>query len=267
MNTNLITRIITVRPHWSKNKGQQVDSGTQMTVQQIPGLIELQAFPFHSRRWLLLSRRITLFNWKLQALLNAHIKRIFDILICLIAIPLSMPLMLITAFAIRIDSPGRILFKQQRVGKWGKPFACFKFRSMYEDAEARKAELLALNEADEVVFKIKNDPRVTRVGRVIRKLSIDELPQIFNVLKGEMSFVGPRPPVPYEVEQYEFSQFRRLDAVPGITGLQQVSGRSTLSFKRWVELDVEYIETQSLKKDFQILVKTIPTVISRKGAY
>jgi lipopolysaccharide/colanic/teichoic acid biosynthesis glycosyltransferase len=159
------------------------------------------------------------------------------------------------------------LFKQQRVGRFGQPFACYKFRSMYVDAEARKAELLAMNEADEVIFKMKNDPRVTRVGRVIRKLSIDELPQIFNVLRGEMSFVGPRPPVPYEVEQYEVDQFRRLEAVPGITGLQQVSGRSTLSFKRWVELDVEYIETQSLGKDVQILAKTIPTVISRKGAY
>lgn len=138
---------------------------------------------------------------------------------------------------------------------------------MYIDAEARKAELMANNEADEVVFKIKNDPRVTRVGRLIRKASIDEIPQLFNVLKGEMSLVGPRPPVPYEVAQYQFDQLRRLDAVPGITGLQQVSGRSELSFKRWVELDLQYISEQSLLKDIEILLKTIPAVLTGRGAY
>ena len=131
----------------------------------------------------------------------------------------------------------------------------------------RKAELMAQNDADEVIFKMKNDPRVTRVGRVIRKASIDEIPQLFNVLKGEMSLVGPRPPVPYEVAQYQFDQLRRLDAVPGITGLQQVSGRSELSFKRWVELDLQYISEQSLLKDIEILLKTIPAVLTGRGAY
>jgi lipopolysaccharide/colanic/teichoic acid biosynthesis glycosyltransferase len=138
---------------------------------------------------------------------------------------------------------------------------------MYVDAEERKKALLSLNEADQIVFKMKRDPRVTRVGRVIRKLSIDELPQIFNVIKGDMSLVGPRPPVPYEVDQYQYDVRRRLDVVPGITGLQQVSGRSDIEFKRWVELDLQYIQDQSLLTDIQILLKTIPTVLSGKGAY
>jgi lipopolysaccharide/colanic/teichoic acid biosynthesis glycosyltransferase len=175
--------------------------------------------------------------------------------------------MLITAIAIKLDTPGPIIFKQVRVGKWGKTFNCYKFRSMFIDAEARKAELMVHNEADEVVFKMKRDPRVTRIGRIIRKLSIDELPQIFNVIKGDMSLVGPRPPVPIEVEDYQFDQYRRLDTIPGITGLQQISGRSELSFKRWVELDVQYIKEQSLKKDIEIILKTIPAVISGRGAY
>lgn len=138
---------------------------------------------------------------------------------------------------------------------------------MYIDAEQRKAALMSMNEADEIVFKIRNDPRVTRVGRVIRKLSIDELPQLLNILKGDMSLVGPRPPVPYEVDQYALEHFRRLEVVPGLTGLQQISGRSELSFKKWVELDLKYIEEQSLLKDIEILIKTIPAVITGRGAY
>jgi exopolysaccharide biosynthesis polyprenyl glycosylphosphotransferase len=194
-------------------------------------------------------------------------KRALDLVISISALLFFLPVFLITAVLIKIDSPGPIFFRQQRVGKWGKTFNCFKFRSMFIDAEKRKLELLVKNEADEVVFKMRNDPRVTRVGRVIRKFSIDELPQLINVIQGDMSLVGPRPPVPIEVAQYEHDQFRRLDAVPGITGLQQVSGRSELAFKRWVELDVEYIEHWSLKKDVEIILKTIPAVISGKGAY
>ena len=138
---------------------------------------------------------------------------------------------------------------------------------MYVDAEARKAELSNLNEADQVVFKMKRDPRITRVGYVLRKLSIDELPQLVNVLRGDMSLVGPRPPVPYEVAQYSYEHLQRLDAVPGITGLQQVSGRSDLTFRRWIELDLQYINEQSLLSDVRILLSTIPAVISGKGAY
>ena len=211
--------------------------------------------------------RLRLITWVIRNKINSNLKRAFDFILVCIALPFALPIMLMIAIAIKLDSPGPVFFKQERVGKWGQPFYCFKFRSMYIDAEARKAELMANNEADEVVFKIKNDPRVTRVGRLIRKASIDEIPQLCNVLKGEMSLVGPRPPVPYEVAQYQFDQLRRLDAVPGITGLQQVSGRSELSFKRWVELDLQYISEQSLLKDIEILLKTIPAVLTGRGAY
>lgn len=211
--------------------------------------------------------RLRLITWVIRNKINSNLKRVFDFILVCIALPFALPIMLMIAIAIKLDSPGPVFFKQERVGKWGQPFYCFKFRSMYIDAEARKAELMANNEADEVVFKIKNDPRVTRVGKLIRKASIDEIPQLFNVLKGEMSLVGPRPPVPYEVAQYQFDQLRRLDAVPGITGLQQVSGRSELSFKRWVELDLQYISEQSLLKDIEILLKTIPAVLTGRGAY
>lgn len=228
-------------------------------------MFELHASGYFSREDVRV--RLLLTSWVVRNKLETLGKRALDLSISLAALIFISPLLLITAIAIKLDSPGPILFRQQRVGKWGKPFTCFKFRSMFVDAEKRKAELMALNEADEVVFKIKRDPRITRVGRIIRKLSIDELPQLFNVINGEMSLVGPRPPVPIEVARYEYDQYRRLDAIPGITGLQQVSGRSELSFKRWVELDLEYIERQSLLKDIEILIRTIPAVITGKGAY
>jgi exopolysaccharide biosynthesis polyprenyl glycosylphosphotransferase len=206
-------------------------------------------------------------RWSLRNRLLQYSKRVFDLLLAALLLPVAVPFMILTAIAIKLDSPGPILFRQERVGKWGQTFKCFKFRSMYVDADARKNELMHLNEADGVVFKMKKDPRVTRVGRVIRKLSVDELPQIFNVVQGNMSLVGPRPPVPIEVVQYEFDHFRRLNAIPGITGLQQVKGRSDISFERWVELDMQYIEEQSLRKDLWILLMTIPAVISGRGAY
>jgi len=205
--------------------------------------------------------------WAIRIAILGALKRALDLAVSLFVFPLVAPVMLVTAIAIKLDSPGPVLFRQARVGKWGKQFACYKFRSMFIDAEARKAELMHLNEADEIVFKIAKDPRITRVGRVIRKLSIDELPQLFNVIKGDMSWVGPRPPIPYEVENYKYDHRRRLLAVPGITGLQQVSGRSTVTFNHWIELDLQYIQEQSLTKDMQILIKTIPAVISGRGAY
>jgi len=211
--------------------------------------------------------RLLLLLWVIRNKIERNIKRAFDLLASLLASLFVLPIMAVTAIAIKLDSPGPILFRQVRIGKWGEPFICYKFRSMQADAEEQKVDLLDLNEADQIIFKMKEDPRVTQVGRVIRKLSIDELPQIFNVIKGDMSLVGPRPPVPYEVDQYHYDERRRLDAVPGITGLQQVSGRSDLEFKRWVELDLQYIEEQSLLKDIKILLKTIPTVLSGKGAY
>lgn len=211
--------------------------------------------------------QLRLLLWRIQLHIIQRLKRGLDLVLATIALVTLCPLMLLTALAIKLDSPGPVIFKQTRVGKWGKPFICYKFRSMCIDAEARKKELVKRNEVDGPIFKMQVDPRVTRVGRIIRKLSIDELPQLFNVFKGDMSLVGPRPPVPQEVNQYKFDHLRRLDAIPGLTGLQQVSGRSDLSFERWVELDMEYISQQSFRKDVEILLKTIPAVILGKGAY
>jgi exopolysaccharide biosynthesis polyprenyl glycosylphosphotransferase len=211
--------------------------------------------------------RVTLLWWVIRNKLGEQLKRVFDVVGASLALVAVSPLMLITAIAIRLDSPGPIIFRQRRVGKWGKPFECYKFRSMYVGAEEQQSELTEHNEADEVVFKIKHDPRITRVGHIIRKLSVDELPQFINVIKGDMSLVGPRPPVPVEVARYTYDHLQRLDAMPGITGLQQVSGRSDLSFRRWIELDLQYINEQSLWTDFRILLRTIPAVLSGRGAY
>jgi lipopolysaccharide/colanic/teichoic acid biosynthesis glycosyltransferase len=211
--------------------------------------------------------RLRLVTWVLRNKIKQSLKRALDLAGGAVLFLLTWPIMLATAVLIKLESPGPILFRQERVGYWGRSFICYKFRSMYIDAEERKGELLAQNEVDGPVFKMKQDPRITGAGRLIRKLSIDELPQIFNVLKGDMSLVGPRPAVPKEVALYEFEQLGRLDAVPGITGLQQVSGRSDLDFKRWVELDLQYIAEQSLLKDIEILLRTIPAVVTGKGAY
>ncbi len=211
--------------------------------------------------------RLTLTFWVIRTRLVNRLKRTLDVLVAGMALILTLPVIIVTTIAVRLDSPGPIFFSQTRVGKWGEPFACYKFRSMYVDAEQRLKELQAQNEVDGPVFKMKRDPRITRVGRVIRKLSIDELPQLFNVLRGNMSLVGPRPALPHEVAQYTYEQIGRLNAIPGITGLQQVSGRSDLDFQRWVELDLQYIAEQSLWKDIEILLKTIPAVLFAKGAY
>jgi lipopolysaccharide/colanic/teichoic acid biosynthesis glycosyltransferase len=177
-------------------------------------------------------------------------------------------LFLAVALAIRIESPGPVLFRQIRVGRWGGLFTMWKFRSMYADAEARKAELLKQNEMQGgVIFKMRQDPRITRVGSFIRKTSIDELPQLWNVFKGDMSLVGPRPPVPAEVNEYSLADRRRLEVIPGITCIWQVSGRSEIPFDQQVELDVEYIESQSFWTDIKILLKTIPALLLGKGAY
>ncbi|MBP1466881.1 sugar transferase [Candidatus Chloroploca sp. M-50] len=211
--------------------------------------------------------RARMLVWSIRTKVVSNLKRALDVSLASTAIVATAPLMIGTAVAIKLDSPGPVIFQQERVGKDGETFGCYKFRSMYVDAERRKAELLAKNEADGPVFKMKDDPRITRVGKIIRKLSIDELPQLFNVLKGEMSLVGPRPAIPSEVARYSYEQLGRLNAIPGITGLQQVSGRSNLDFKRWVELDLQYIVEQSLWKDIKILTLTIPAVIFSRGAY
>jgi lipopolysaccharide/colanic/teichoic acid biosynthesis glycosyltransferase len=175
--------------------------------------------------------------------------------------------MLLIALAIKLDSPGPVLFRQQRVGKHGHRFWIYKYRSMRQDAERLLGELQNKNEAQGPLFKIRCDPRVTRVGRLLRRTSLDELPQLFNVVKGEMSLVGPRPPIPAEVEQYQDWQLGRLRAVPGITGLWQVSGRSDVPFHDMVRLDLHYIRNWSPGLDLEILLRTIPAVLTNRGAY
>jgi exopolysaccharide biosynthesis polyprenyl glycosylphosphotransferase len=194
-------------------------------------------------------------------------KRAFDVLSSTFALVVFSPLLLATAVAVKLESPGPVFFRQTRVGLNGRPFRMFKFRSMHVDAEERLASLLAQNEASGPVFKMKNDPRVTRVGRFIRRTSIDELPQFLNVLAGHMSVVGPRPPIPAEVKQYQRWQRRRLSVKPGITCTWQVSGRSDISFDQWMRLDLEYIDHWSLWRDVQICFRTIPAVLTSRGAH
>lgn len=218
--------------------------------------------------------RFTVVRWRLVLAFRHLLRRFYylvkwlvDITVIMLSLPMVVPLALITALAIRLDSPGPVVFRQIRIGRGGNPFTCYKFRSMTTNAEQSKTDLLSRNEADGPIFKIQDDPRVTRVGRFIRRTSIDELPQLLNVLKGEMSLVGPRPPLPNEVRQYRLHHLGRLDAIPGLTGLQQVSGRSNLDFERWVALDLQYIDQQSLWGDVKIMLKTIPVVLLRRGAY
>ena len=197
------------------------------------------------------------------------LKRLTDIIGGLFGIILSSPIMLIAAIAIKIDSPGPVIFKQTRVGQNGRQFKIYKFRSMYIDAEERKAELMAQNEIEGgVMFKMKDDPRITKVGKIIRKLSIDELPQFFNVVGGTMSLVGTRPPTLDEVEKYKRKQWRRISIKPGLTGMWQVSGRSTIdNFDEIVELDVEYIDNWSLWLDFKIMIRTVLVLLKHEDAY
>jgi lipopolysaccharide/colanic/teichoic acid biosynthesis glycosyltransferase len=194
-------------------------------------------------------------------------KRGLDIAVSLAALIALMPLFAITALLIILDSPGSVFYRQERMGKDAKPFQMLKFRSMYERDVDLPLDLLLRNESTGPLFKIKNDPRVTRVGRFIRKTSIDELPQLINVLKGEMSLVGPRPPLPRELAGYEVAQLLRLRVTPGVTGPWQVGGRSRLSFDDMVRLDLQYIEDRSMLLDLKLLVLTVPTVLLGDGAY
>jgi lipopolysaccharide/colanic/teichoic acid biosynthesis glycosyltransferase len=195
------------------------------------------------------------------------IKRVFDVVSALAGLMLILPLFPFIVLLIKLESPGPILFNQVRVGYKGRLFHCHKFRSMHVDAEARKEELSHLNEASGAAFKIKDDPRITGVGRFLRRSSLDEFPQLFNVLKGDMSIVGPRPQIPGEVGDYTPAQARRLLVKPGLTCLWQVSGRSQLDFEEWMHLDQEYVRQRSLHFDLWVLARTLPAVIERKGAY
>lgn len=194
-------------------------------------------------------------------------KRAFDIVGTTLILLVAAPVMAVVALAVRLGDHGPILFSQQRAGRKGTPFRFYKFRSMVIDAEARLAEVAALNQNDGVMFKAARDPRVTRVGRVIRRYSLDELPQLVNVLRGDMSLVGPRPALLHEVSQYEKHVLRRLDVRPGLTGLWQVSGRSDLSWEDTVRLDLYYVDNWSMMQDLAILFRTLNAVVGRHGAY
>ncbi len=197
----------------------------------------------------------------------AAVKRLFDVAAALGGLLLLLPLLPAIVLLIKLDTPGPILFRQQRVGKRGRLFTCYKFRSMLADAELRKTQLHHLNEATGAAFKIKDDPRITGVGRFLRRSSLDEFPQLLNVLRGEMSIIGPRPQIPAEVLQYTPLQALRLLVKPGLTCLWQVSGRSHLDFDEWMALDLEYVRRRGPALDLWILGRTLPAVIERKGAY
>ena len=194
-------------------------------------------------------------------------KRCFDLALSIIALIFLSPLFLLAAVAIKLEDGGPVIYSQIRAGKDGKPFTFYKFRSMFVDAEERQKDLKVLNESDGPVFKITKDPRITTVGKLLRKSSIDELPQLINVLRNDMAIVGPRPPLPNEVEQYTPEQMHRLDVKPGLTCYWQCSGRSNLSFEKWMELDFKYIQERNLWIDFKIILKTVPAVLFGRGAY
>ncbi|HEV2122429.1 MAG TPA: sugar transferase [Chloroflexota bacterium] len=199
--------------------------------------------------------------------LNLWVKRAIDIVVSASALVVAAPVMFLVALAVKLDSAGPVFIPQERVGTGGRVFRIHKVRSMYIDAAQRLRELRQLNEAGGPIFKMRNDPRRTRVGRIIRRLSLDEVPQLWNVLVGDMSLVGPRPPIPREVEEYDEWHKRRLEVTPGLTGLWQVSGRSDLPFDEMVMLDLYYIENWSLTLDLKIILQTFPAVLSMRGAY
>lgn len=195
-------------------------------------------------------------------------KRVCDLMLAIIALVTLSPLLLIIACAIKVEG-GRspVIFRQMRVGLDGKPFAMYKFRSMVCNAEILKEQLLMQNEVTGPVFKMKQDPRVTKVGRFIRRTSLDELPQLLNVVRGEMSFVGPRPPLPEEVTLYSTYERQRLTVIPGLTCYWQISGRNHLSFEEWVALDLKYIEERSFFVDMKLILKTTRVLFGSKDAY
>ena len=193
------------------------------------------------------------------------LKRAIDITGTTLLVVLGWPIFLLIAIAIKLDSPGPVLYRAQRTGRKGRSFACFKFRTMCDDAEKMKEQLEHKNERSGILFKISNDPRITRVGRLLRKYSLDELPQLLNVVRGDMSLVGPRPPLASEVEQYDIAHLRRLDVLPGMTGLWQVEARQDPSFDSYISLDTAYVENWSLWLDLKILVRTVAVVVSGTG--
>lgn len=207
-------------------------------------------------------------TWYIAITTPRVVKRLFDIMGSSIALLILLPLLILTGVLIRLHDGGSILYWQQRIGKWGIPFAFPKLRSMVPQADKAKSKLMNQNDhGNSVTFKLKRDPRITPIGKWIRKLSIDEFPQFWSVLIGEMSLVGPRPPLPGEVELYSTADRRRLDVKPGLTCTWQVSGRADIPFEKQVQLDLEYIEKQTFWLDLRLLIQTIPAVLSGRGAY
>jgi exopolysaccharide biosynthesis polyprenyl glycosylphosphotransferase len=193
-------------------------------------------------------------------------KRALDVCGAALAMLLGLPIMLALVIAIKLDSKGPVFYRAKRIGLKGRTFTCYKFRTMCVDAEQKLEELLNKNERDGILFKMTNDPRITRVGRFLRKYSLDELPQLYNVLLRDMSLVGPRPPIASEVEQYDLSHLRRLDVLPGMTGLWQVEARQDPSFDSYISLDTAYVENWSLWLDLKILARTVGVVFSGTGS-
>lgn len=231
-------------------------------VQEIERLMQMRK----KRSNFQMQMKISIWDWTVG--FAKFLKSFLDVLLSLILLVLLSPILIITSILIYLNDPGPIFYVANRVGLNGAYFGFIKFRSMYVNADKMKDKLMQMNESEDgVIFKIRNDPRVTPIGKFIRRYSIDELPQLINVLKGDMSLVGPRPPLPLEVMQYTLEERKRLHVKPGITCLWQIKGRSDIPFRQQVQLDMEYIRSQGIKNDLVILLKTIPAVISGKGAY
>ena len=241
-----------------------------MSEQEINALLvqRFEALQTPWGRWKLTAySRAKRLSWRCMIRSAEFVKRFVDIIFSAIALILLSPLFLLVAVLIKLEDNGPVFFTQKRVGKWGREFEFFKFRSMCVDAEQRLGAVLQKNEhASGVTFKVKGDPRVTRVGRWLRKFSIDEFPQFYNVLIGDMSLVGPRPPLQREVAMYTPADRRRLEATPGLTCFWQIGGRAEIDFPEQVQLDVQYIESQNFWLDLKILVKTVPAVLLGRGA-
>jgi len=211
---------------------------------------------------------LKIFVWNFSVKSTVLIKRVFDLVLSLSMLIVLSPLIALIILLIFIESPGSVIFKQTRVGLHGRHFKLYKFRSMYPNAEEKRAALTPQNESeDKILFKMKKDPRITRIGRCLRRVSLDELPQLINIIKGDMSLIGPRPAIPSEVAQYTLEDRKRLDILPGLTGFWQISGRSDLSFQQQVRLDIKYIKNHGFLTDLKIILKTIPAIIFGKGAY
>ena len=228
----------------------------------------LQTQTFYGRIRLKIAARWKQFSWRVVISFALLLKRSFDFMASLIFLLVFSPLFLLIAVLIKLEDDGPIFFPQIRVGRFGREFKMWKFRSMCHNAESKIKDMIEKNQHKEgITFKIKNDPRVTRTGKWLRKFSLDEFPQFFNVLKGDMSLVGPRPSIPREVSRYTLADRRRLSVTPGITCFWQIGGRSEIDFSDQVRLDVHYIQSQSFWLDIKILVQTVPAVLSSKGAY